>query len=202
MKSKALAVSFIRKMTENRAQGCQFRGHSRWGGGDLMRKLLLLIFVLGMPCASRAQTDRASWANLSALLLGQKIQVVEMNAKKHSGTFVHVSDTAISYQEAAGEQTIQKQDVRSVKLMKNKRRLRDTLIGLGVGGGVGAGVGAGIGAATFHPCSSQSFCIQPVGKGGQTGIAAAFGFAGGAAVGAVIGVLSPSHSTIYSVKTH
>lgn len=202
MKSKALAVSFIRKMTENRAQGCQFRGHSRWGGGDLMRKLLLLIFVLGMPCASRAQTDRASWANLSALLLGQKIQVVEMNAKKHSGTFVHVSDTAISYQEAAGEQTIQKQDVRSVKLMKNKRRLRNTLIGLGVGGGVGAGVGAGIGAATFHPCSSQSLCIQPVGKGGQTGIAAAFGFAGGAAVGAVIGVLSPSHSTIYSVKTH
>jgi hypothetical protein len=197
MKSKALAVSFIRKMTENRAQGCQFRGHSRWGGGDLMRKLLLLIFVLGMPCASWAQTDRASWANLSALLLGQKIQVVEMNAKKHSGTFVHVSDTTISYQEAAGEQTIRKQDVRSVKLMRNKRRLRNTLIGLGVGGGVGAGIGA----ATFHPCSSQSFCIQPVGKSGQTGIAAAFGFAGGAAVGAVIGVLSPGHSTIYSVKT-
>ena len=167
-----------------------------------MPKLLFLICVLVMPCASWAQTDRASWANLSALLVGQKIQVVEMNAKKHSGTFVHVSDIAISYQETAGEQTIEKQDVRSVKLMKNKHRLRNTLIGLGVGGGVGAGVGAGIGAATYHSCSSKSFCIQTVGQGGQTGIASVIGFAGGAAVGAVIGVLSPSHSTIYSVKTH
>lgn len=129
--------------------------------------------------------------------MGQKIQVVEMNAKQHSGTFVHISDTAISYQESAGEQTIEKQAVRSVKLMNNKHRLRNTLMGTGIGGGVGAGIGA----ETYHPCSSKSFCIQPVGQGGQTGIAAAFGFAGGAAVGAVIGVLSPSHSTIYSVKT-
>ena len=140
--------------------------------------------------------------NLSALVMGQKIQIVDMNSKKHSGTFVQVSDTAISYQETAGEQTIEKHDVRSVKLMTNKHRLRNTLIGMGIGGGVGAGVGAGIGAATFHSCSSQSFCIQPVGQGGQTGIAAAFGFAGGAAVGAVVGALSPSHSTIYRVKTH
>jgi hypothetical protein len=198
MKSKALAVSSIPAMTEKRVQGCQLSGHCCSGGGDLMPKLLFLICVLGMPCASWAQTDRASWANLSALLVGQKIQVVEMNAKKHPGTFVHVSDTAISYQGTAGEQTIQKQDVRSVKLIKNKHRLRNTLIGLGVGGGVGAGIGA----ATFHSCSSQNFCIQPVGQGEQTGIAAVIGFAGGAAVGAVIGVLSPSHSTIYSVKTH
>src|ERR1035437_1589203 len=150
MKSKALTVQSIPAMPEKRAQGCQLSGQSCSGGGDLMRKLLFLICVLGMPCASWAQTDRASWANLSALLVGQKIQVVEMNAKKHSGTFVHVSDTAISYQETAGEQTIEKQDVRSVKLMKNNPRLRNTLIGLAVGGGVGAGVGAVIGAATFH----------------------------------------------------
>jgi len=202
MKSKALAVSSIRKMTENRAQGCQFRGHSRWRGGDLIRKFLFLICVLGLRCASSAQTDQASWANLTALQAGQKIRVVDMNSKKHSGTFVDVSDTAISYQDKASEQTIQKQDVRSVKVMENKHRVRNTLVGMGLGGAVGAGVGAGIGAATFHSCSSQSFCIQPVGKGGQTGIGAAFGFAGGAVVGAVVGALSPSHSTIYRVKSH
>jgi hypothetical protein len=202
MKSKALAVSSIGKMTENRAQGCQFRGHSRWGGGNLMRKLWFLICVLGLPCASSAQTDQASWANLTALQAGQKIRVVDMNSKKHSGTFVNVSDTAISYQEKASEQTIQKQDVRSIMVMENKHRVRNTLVGMGLGGAVGAGVGAGIGAATFHSCSSQSFCFQPVGKGGQTGIAAAFGFAGGAVVGAVVGALSPSHSVIYRVKSH
>jgi hypothetical protein len=81
-----------------------------------------------------------------------------------------------------------------VKLMTNKRRLRNILIL----GGVGAGVGAVIGAATFSSCSSQSFCIQPLGRGGLTGIGAAVGFVGGAVAGAV----SPSHKMIYSVNSH
>jgi hypothetical protein len=159
-----------------------------------MRNVLFLICVIAIPCASGAQTKQASWTNLSALQSGQKIQVVDLHSTKHSGAFVKVSDTAISYQEAAGEQAIQKQDVRSVKLMENKHRVRNTLIG----GGVGAGAGAGIGAATFHPCStSQPFCIQPIGKGAITGIGAVVGFAGGAIVGALL----PGHKTIYSVNS-
>lgn len=159
-----------------------------------MRKSLLLICVLGLSCVSwAAQTNRASWANLSGLQPGQKIQIVDMNSKKHSGTFVSASGTALSYQDSAGEQTIQKQDVSSVKLMKKKHRLRNTLIG----GAVGAGAGAGIGAATNHPCSSQSFCVQPIGKGGAAGIGAVVGFVGGA----VVGVLLPSHEVIYSVNS-
>ena len=83
-----------------------------------MRQVWFLICIVAAPCAWSAQIDQASWGNLSALHAGQKIQVVEMNSKKHSGTFVNVSDTAISYQKTASAQTIQKQDVRSVKLMK------------------------------------------------------------------------------------
>ena len=162
-----------------------------------MRKLLLLICVLGLPCVSWAQTGRASWTNLSALQAGQKIQIVDMNSKKHSGTFVNVSDTAISYQEAAGEQTIQKQDVRSVKLMENKHRLRNTLIGAAVG----AGAGAGIGAATYHPksCPANAFlCLNGIGgRGLPTAVGAAVGFVGGVVVGALL----PSHKMIYSVNS-
>jgi hypothetical protein len=136
------------------------RGTGEWrtsilessGRSALMRKILFLICVLGIPCASWSQTNQASWANLSTLRAGQKIQVVEMNSKKHSGTFVNVSDTAIWYKEAAGEQAIQRHDVRSVKLMENKHRLRNTLIG----GAVGAGAGAGIGAAwQGHLCRGR-----------------------------------------------
>jgi len=159
-----------------------------------MRKRLFLLCVLGLPCVSWAQTGRASWTNLSALQAGQEIQIVDMNSKKHSGTFVNASDTAISYQEAAGEQTIQKQDVRSVKLMENKHRLRNILIL----GAVGAGVGAGIGASVVRSCSSQSLCIQPIGKGGLAGIGAAVGFVGGTVVGALL----PSHKMIYRVNSH
>ncbi len=160
-----------------------------------MRNVLFLICVIAIPCASGAQTKQASWTNLSALQSGQKIQIVDMHSTRHSGTFENVSDTAISYQEAAVQQTVPKQDVRSVKLMENKHRLRNTLIG----GGVGAGAGAGIGTATFHPCStSQPFCIQPIGKGVITGIGAVVGFAGGA----VIGALLPSHKMIYGANSH
>ena len=158
-----------------------------------MNRIPVLLCVLGLSCASGAQTNRA-WANLSALQAGQKVQIVDMNSKKHSGAFVSVSDKAISYQEAAGEQMIQKQDVRSVKLMENKHRLRNTLIG----GAVGAGAGAGIAAAADHPCSSQGFCIDPIGRGGAAGIGAVVGFVGGA----VVGVLWPSHKMIYSVNSH
>jgi hypothetical protein len=41
--------------------------------GALMPKLFVLLFVLGLSCAAFAQTNRASWANLSALQPGQKI---------------------------------------------------------------------------------------------------------------------------------
>ncbi len=159
-----------------------------------MNRIPLILCVLGLSCASWSQTNRASWANLSALQAGQKIQIVDMNSKKRSGTFVSVSDKAISYQGAAGEQMIQKQDVRSVKLMENRHRLRNTLIG----GAVGAGAGAGIAAAADQPCSSQGFCIDPIGRGGAAGIGALVGFVGGA----VVGVLWPSHKMIYSVNSH
>ncbi len=158
-----------------------------------MRKFMPLICVLAISCTSWGESAQDSWANLNVLQAGQKIQVVDMNSKKHSGTFVSISDTAISYQEAAGEQSVQKQDVRSVKLMENKHRLRNALIL----GGVGAGVGAGIGAATFHSCASQPFCIQPAGRGALAGVGAAIGLAGGA----VIGALLPGHKMIYRVNS-
>ena len=158
-----------------------------------MRKLLFMICVLGTVQTSWAQPNKASWANLSVLQAGQKIQVSDMNSQKRSGTFVNVSETAITLQATAGEQTVQRQDVRSVKLMENKHRMRNTLLGAAVGGGAGAGIGA----ASFHPCSSQSFCIDPDGRAIRTGVGAVIGVAGGAVVGALL----PSHSMIYNVNS-
>ena len=131
-----------------------------------MRNLLFLICVLGMPCASWAQSNPASWENLNTLQAGEKIQVVEMNSKKVSGTFLNVSDAAISLQEKAGQQTIQRQDVQSVKLMKHQQRLRNTLIGAAVGAGAAAAIGAA--TAQRHPCpASPSGCFDIGGEAFQ-----------------------------------
>jgi hypothetical protein len=152
-----------------------------------MRKVLFLICVLGISSASLAKTDQTSWANLNALQAGQKIQVVEVNSKKHSGLFASVSDDAISFQESGSPQSIPKQNVRMVKLMKNKHRLRNTAIGAAVGAGAGAAVGA-------------------ASKGNDswfgTGDYAAVGAVVGAVLGAVVGVLIPGHETVYKVSSH
>jgi hypothetical protein len=107
---------------------------------------------------------------------------------EHSGTFLNISETAIAYRDTAGEHTIQKQDVRSVKLLKNGYRLRNSLIGAAAG----AGTGAGIGAASW---GKRGFLG---GKGAGAAVGAAIGFAGGALVGALL----PSHKTIYRASSH
>jgi|ERR1700723_2451845 hypothetical protein len=164
-----------------------------------MRNICFLIWILGIAGASSAQGDKASWTNLSALHPGQKIQVVEMNSKKHSGTFVSFTETAILYQDTAGGQTIPRQDIRHVKLMENKHRLRNILIG----GVVGAGAGAAIGAGVFHGCTpnppSSQFpnCLgASVSRSEGAAILAPVGFLAGALVGAFF----PGHHTIYSAN--
>jgi hypothetical protein len=164
-----------------------------------MRNTWLLICVLGISCASWAQGDSASWTNLSVLHPGQKIQIIETNSKKHSGTFVSFTEIAVIYQDNAGGQTIPRPDVRRVKLMENKHRLRNVLIG----GLVGAGVGAAIGAGVFHGCTpnppSNQFpnCVgASVSRGEGVAILAPVGFMAGAFVGAFL----PSHHTIYSAN--
>ncbi len=152
-----------------------------------MRTTLFLTFVLGISCASLAQSNRVSWANLSGLKPGQKIQIVETNSKKHSGAFDSVSDSAISLRDAKGEASVQKQDVRSVKLMRN-RRLRNTLIGLGVGAGAGAAIGAAIGP-------SNGWIIN---KGSMAAIVGV----SGAVCGTAVGALLPTHDTAYSAPSH
>ena len=142
-----------------------------------MRIFWILACLLAMPSVASAQ-----WENLNTLQAGQKIQVLQ-TSKKDSGTFLSVSDKEISLQGKSGTQSIHRQDVRSVKLMENKHRLRNTLIGAAVG----AGAGAGISAAAW----------EPRGFAGGRGTGAAVGAVIGVAGGAVVGALWPSHETIY-----
>jgi hypothetical protein len=152
----------------------------------LMRKLFLLTCVLGVPFGSWAQSHPLSWENLDRLQPGDRIQVVEMNSKKVTGIFSSVSDAAISFEGPKGQQAIQRQDVRSVKLTKNTHRLRNGLVGAAVGAGVGAGIGAGA-------WESRGFL-------GGKGVGAAVGAAVGSLAGVVVGTLAPTQETIYSMK--
>jgi uncharacterized protein YcfJ len=153
-----------------------------------MRNTLTLALLLGISCVSIAQSSPASWAQLTGLKPGEKIQIAEITGKKHTGTFESVSDSAISIREASGEASVQKQDVRSVKLLKSNRRLRHTLIGLAIGAGAGGGIGAG----TWE---SHGFLG---GKGTGAAVCAVIGGLAGIAVGALL----PTHDTVYQASPH
>jgi hypothetical protein len=160
------------------------QSHALRRGALIMRKLWILVFVLAMPCAAFGQTDRSSWEALSALGAGHKIQVVEMNSKKVSGAFVSATDAGISLQGPGGEQTIARQDVRRVKLMENKHRLRNAAIGAVIGAAAGAGTLGGL-------VNSSEGGFNFTGQG------AAIGAGAGAVIGAIVGALLPCHQTIY-----
>ena len=147
-----------------------------------MRKTWFLICVLGTTCTLRAQTGPAAWQNLNTLQAGQRIQVLERNTRRVSGTFLNVSGAAISVQGEAGSQAIQRQDVLSVKLMKNKHRLRNAFIGAGIGAGVGAVLGGSV---------NNGFISRGVFAAAVAGIFAV--------PGAVVGALVPDHSMIYKM---
>jgi hypothetical protein len=150
-----------------------------------MRKIWFLICVLAATYTSWAQSGPTSWQNLNSLHQGERIQVLEKNSRKVSGTFLNVSEAAISVQDQAGSQALQRRDIVRVRLMKNKHRLRNTFIGAGVG----AGLGAALGGATNNGFVNRGVFAA--------GVAAAF-----SVPGAVVGALVPDHSTIYNVGSH
>jgi len=153
-----------------------------------MRTMLFLPCFLLASCAALAQTTQSPWIKLNGLKVGQKIRVVETNSTKVTGTFEAASDAAISIRDTSGEKSIPITEVRSVRLVGTHRRLRNTLIGLGIGAGSGAAIGAATGP-------SHGFIV---GKG----FAAAFVGTAGAVVGTVVGVLLPTHETVYTAAPH
>jgi hypothetical protein len=151
-----------------------------------MRKLVLLMLVLGICWVAGAQSNVALWTNLNGLQAGQKIQIVELTGLEHVGTFVSVNDTAIAYRDAKGESTVQRANVRKVKLTKGTHRLRNTLIGTAIG----AGAGGGITAAAWE---DHGFL-------GGKGAGAAVGAVIGGLSGTIIAAFLPSHQTVYKVS--
>ena len=155
-----------------------------------MRSALALLCVFVFSCASVAQSGQSSWRGLGGLNVGQKIQIIETNSKKHTASFVSVTDSAITFTEGSAERSLQKAEVRSVKL-HGHRRMRNALIGR---------------EWAAAPCGGwrgDEFSItQMVGTLASRGDCALVMGAFGALIGAPIGALIPTDNTIYLAESH
>jgi hypothetical protein len=75
---------------------------------------------------------------LSGLQRGDRVLVLDSAGKEHKGTFSAVSDQGISLTSGRSEVSIERAKVRRVRIPSSSRRLRNALIGIGIGAAVGA----------------------------------------------------------------
>src|SRR5262249_50326159 len=72
---------------------------------------------------------------------GQKIEVTDATFKSASGTFLSVSEEAITFRKRKSEVKVERPNVLRVRLLEGSHRTRWTLIGMCVGAAAGAAIG-------------------------------------------------------------
>ena len=141
-----------------------------------MNFAVLIFFFLSIPPSAVAASvaGLSSWENLNQLEKGQLVKVVLKDTKAYEGKFQARTEESIQLLIGEKEQTLLKKDALRISTKKQGHRLRNALIGTGIGTAAGLAVGA---AATHD----DDFL-----RGAAIGFTTAIGLIGGAAVGAVI----------------
>ena len=114
-------------------------------------RILLTAMVMLLLLSVRALADdenEHSWSSLRQLSSGQRVVVVQKDARTRQGTFVSVSDESIVVREKESVVSVSRPDVLRVSAQGKHKRLRNALIGALVGGSV-AGAAAQSGEAVF-----------------------------------------------------
>ena len=145
---------------------------------------LLLLALCVAP--AWAQKPEESWDNLGQLQAGQKVEVIDQNLKTIHGTFVSFSEERISLRQGKREVFIERGNVLRVGALSSSRRLRNALIGAGVGLGLGVVGGTGV--------------LVAAGGSDSPGVVLGPAAAVGMGVGAAGGYFSGGYRTIYRGK--
>jgi hypothetical protein len=88
-----------------------------------------------------------SWDTLRGLKPGESIRVVDDGGHELRGAFAAATADSLTLRSGGGEHAIEKSKIRVVKVRSSSRRLRNLLIGVGVGVATGAVVDQTLGAA-------------------------------------------------------
>jgi len=145
---------------------------------------LLLLALCVAP--AWAEKPEEAWDNLGQLTAGQKVEVIDQDLKTIHGPFVSFSEERISLRQGKREVFIERGNVLRVGALSSSLRVRNALIGAGVGLGLGMVGGVGVLGAT----GGSDF------PGAVLGPAAAVGMG----VGAAGGYFSGGYRTIYRGK--
>jgi hypothetical protein len=99
--------------------------------------MIAVLFVM-LPRLAVARAASSEWSDLTNLKPGQLIRVELNDTKSFEGVLQAVHAEHITVRQSAGEQTYARKDVQRVYFKDKNHRLRNTLIGAGIGAGLAA----------------------------------------------------------------
>ncbi len=144
-----------------------------------MRLLLIALASVGLALAAPASK---SWESLGSLNPGAPIQVVT-GGRTESGEFVSSSTESLTIRTPHGEERFPRQDVVRVVSRRQSVRIRNVLIGAGIGAAVGLVTDQTLGTYLRNESNPEN--------------ARALMWTLPIALGGGIGAVLPSHSVIY-----
>jgi len=147
----------------------------------------LSLAICGFLCHAAHAADLNSWANVTALRVGDRVGVLESGFKKHAGVLTGVTEEAISVREKKNGISIPRGSVLWVFKPAPNKRLRNTLIGVAAGVGLGVALDQTVGRFLRNESS---------GDGGRA-LTYTLPVAGGALLGAFI----PAEEVVYRPKS-
>jgi len=147
-------------------------------------RLKALSYLLAATIFCGLSLHAQSWDTLRTLQPGNRIKVLDRAGEVRSGAFAKVSADAISFITRKGEVSIEKARVSRVQVRSSGRRMRNLLIGAGIGVAIGVAVDQGLGAYLRNE-SGESDAVRAVSYIAPIGIFAA------------IGAALPGYKTIY-----
>jgi hypothetical protein len=146
-------------------------------------RALLLCPFLWLSLAAQEPAPR--WENVKMLAPGSELRVVSTaSAKPIQGKLKSITDSDLEVKRGSGAESFARAQIVSVFARQKGHRLRNTLIGLGVGTVAGALIGYGIGHRQASDCqkSGGGWCdLDEVGGAGLGGLS---GLLGGTLLGA------------------
>jgi hypothetical protein len=143
-----------------------------------IRMLLLLVSLLPAGIAIAEVKDVGSWDGLKEIRAGDKIEVIDQNLKSYRGTFVSVSDEAISLRSKKDTFTVERANVLRVSVRDSGKRTRRMLLGAAIGAGAALAITVPIQVAN----SNEGNDIAGIMAGATAGAAGA-----GLAIGSTMG---------------
>jgi hypothetical protein len=149
----------------------------------MLTRAVLLLPILSFAAA--AQAPVSSWEIVKMLPSGTQVRVAAATAKPIQGTLESVTDSElVVLKPGTGTQSLPRAMVASVSLKGKDHRLRNALIGLGVGTAAGLGIGYGVGRSGCR--STDGWC------GLDTSFGTVVGGVGGLVGGTLLGVFWPT----------